>query len=329
MEMVRVRRLARRSSIALALSLVFLVALLASIATANHPGPQYGAAVAPQFVAGNPTCGSFISGEDVEEFKIQPVTGGTFSFNGFSVTITPVTLAPSGGTLGGPGFDWEATGGLVLGVVAKGGPNANLYDYEGLGGLTSDDDLHSPVNHSNLRFYGLSHISFCVVPAPAIGAVSIVKTAKHATSTGSADLVATFTIVDSAGASHQVTTNAAGTGCVDGVALGLTQSITETTVPSGYDAPSIPNVNVTEGDCASSTGPPTVVNVENIPLTDISYTVTSQQPGATSTVVECWEGDISGDPDHTQTISSGSNSFTDLQPTAPNTTLTCQFTVDP
>ena len=43
-------------------------------------------------------------------------------------------------------------------MIAKGGPNANVYTY--LGGSTGDTGLHAPTGPSG-RFAGLSHISFC------------------------------------------------------------------------------------------------------------------------------------------------------------------------
>lgn len=55
-----------------------------------------------------------------------------------------------------------ATGGSVIGVAVKGGPNTNFYDYRP-NGVTSGTGLHAPVNPDNNKFYGLSHISFCYV----------------------------------------------------------------------------------------------------------------------------------------------------------------------
>jgi uncharacterized repeat protein (TIGR01451 family) len=167
------------------------------------------------------------------------------------------------------------------------------------------------------------------------GAVKITKTAKHFDSSGdtSADLVATFTIVDSAGNSHQVTTNASGVGCVGGVTLGMTQSITESTVPDGYAAPTISNVNVVSGTCSGTTLTGGVnVPVENTPLTDVSISIDSQHDGATSTVIECWgpDSDPATDPaDWSTTVSDGSLSIDDLAPTDPAVTLNCQITIDP
>ncbi len=54
-------------------------------------------------------------------------------------------------------FDWSANHDVGI-VVAKGGPVANLYTYEG---AQSDSGLHAPFNSNSGSWYGLSHISFC------------------------------------------------------------------------------------------------------------------------------------------------------------------------
>ena len=70
------------------------------------------------------------------------------------------------------------------------------------------------------------------------GAIQIVKTAKHFDKTGatSANLVATFTITDSKGATQTATTGTNGRVCVAGLPLG-SATVSETTVPAGYKAP--------------------------------------------------------------------------------------------
>jgi hypothetical protein len=60
-------------------------------------------------------------------------------------------------------FDFTATGGSVIGLAVKGGPNTNFYDYRP-NGVSSGTRLHAQVNPNNERFYGLSHVSFCYVP---------------------------------------------------------------------------------------------------------------------------------------------------------------------
>ena len=58
---------------------------------------------------------------------------------------------------------------VAAGVIVKGGPNANFYDYRP-DGNAADTALHAPVNPNNGKFYGLSHITFCLLedvpPAP-------------------------------------------------------------------------------------------------------------------------------------------------------------------
>ncbi|GAA4891785.1 hypothetical protein ACFPM3_17700 [Streptomyces coeruleoprunus] len=63
-------------------------------------------------------------------------------------------------------FDFTVNGEFAaIGVIVKGGPNANLFDYrpEGIG---SDQDLHAPLNEETNDpddYYGLSHAEFCLV----------------------------------------------------------------------------------------------------------------------------------------------------------------------
>lgn len=166
------------------------------------------------------------------------------------------------------------------------------------------------------------------------GALQITKTAKHADTSGdtSANLVATFSITDAGGNLHSITTDATGVGCVGGVTIGLTQSITET-APAGYAAPTIANVTVASGSCSGTTlTGGTSIGVENTPLTDVDIVVDSQHDGATSTLIECWgpDSDPVTDPaDYSATVSDGTLSITDLDPTDPAITLNCQITVDP
>jgi hypothetical protein len=94
--------------------------------------------VTPLLVSGNPSC--------VDGLKIEPVQDGTFG---------PVTIDVTGST-----FSFTTDGTLVNSVVVKGGPNANLYDYSGEGGVTSDSGLHSPINPKTGNPYGLSHLCF-------------------------------------------------------------------------------------------------------------------------------------------------------------------------
>lgn len=158
------------------------------------------------------------------------------------------------------------------------------------------------------------------------GAISVTKTAKHADDSGATapNLSAGFTITDSSGATvATVTTDEAGQGCAGGLAFG-DYTVTETGVPAGYAAPAPQQVTVdTAGACDGATES---VTFDNVPLTDITVTATPQVDGATASVVNCWEGAVSGDPDYT---GDDSLDVTGLAPTDPDVTLTCEIIVDP
>jgi uncharacterized repeat protein (TIGR01451 family) len=57
-------------------------------------------------------------------------------------------------------FDWTSNIG-VDSVFVKGGDNGNFYLYDPPAEDLGDTSLHSPVNHNNNEYFGLSHVSFC------------------------------------------------------------------------------------------------------------------------------------------------------------------------
>lgn len=181
------RRLGRfgRGSIRRILTLVATSALVAALAvipaSANPaPGGPSGNGVQPTEEPGNPSCADLLDAtEYLFEFKLEPVVSGTFplSFDGLTGSVT-VTVY---NTPQGQAFDFSFSGDFVAaGVIVKGGPNANFYDYTP-SGEDADTFLHAPVNPSNGRFYGLSHISFCIMEAAA--ELEITKTAVDETIT--------------------------------------------------------------------------------------------------------------------------------------------------
>lgn len=459
------RRPKRRQRVISLFGLFALLAMMFAVpVSADHPGDPLGADVSPQFVEGNPTCSDLLdAGQfDIPEVKIEPVESGTYNLNGELDADGPILLTVRN-TDQGQVVDFSLDGFLAMGVVVKGGPNANFYDYTGLGGVAFDEDLHAPVNHNNDRFFGLSHVSFCLIEAPAeleitktaveseisvgdtaafditvtsIGQISaenvviddnlpagydwevasettdgacditadgdgnltvlhcdvgnlapdesftvrvqtqipagtsaenaehcdaildntaianadnadevsddaqidincgglrIVKTAKHADESGETNpnLAASFQITDSQGNVHTVSTEVdSGLACVGDLPLG-DASVEEISAADGYaiDTNNPQEVTVTNENCGS--GSEVTATFENQPLTDISWIVDSQVDGGTETTVNCWFGQIDGDPDFSATVSDGENTFEDLVPTDPDITLTCQFIVDP
>jgi hypothetical protein len=123
-----------------------LVCLLAFFAGGVHQASA--ASVTPIFVAGNPTCVDL--GYDFG-FKVDPPNAGTYNIGGFN-TVTVTT--------DGVYFDWSSTLGMDA-VIAKGGPNANVYTYDPPAESFGDTGLHSPINPNNGQPFGLSHIEFC------------------------------------------------------------------------------------------------------------------------------------------------------------------------
>ena len=114
-------------------------------------------------VTGNPNC-TLIPG--TSELRVDPAQSGTFTDGTLTVMVTVrnrTTDDPQhpGNQTGDQVFDFTASGGTVLGVVVKGGPNANLYDYRPVG-VTSGTGLHAPLGPGN-KFAGLSHLSFCYI----------------------------------------------------------------------------------------------------------------------------------------------------------------------
>jgi hypothetical protein len=153
------------------------------------------------------------------------------------------------------------------------------------------------------------------------GALKIIKTAKHADTSGatSPNLVAGFTIRNSAGTVvGTVNTDAQGNVCVDNLPFGG-YTVTESTVPTGYigDTPKSATVSV-KATCTAGTA--ATVTFVNTPLTDITVSVNSQIPGGTSSVITCGPATVT-----TPASGDGSLTRTDLPPGL----YTCTILVDP
>jgi len=113
---------------------------------------------------GNPTCADVVPGS--VQIKFDPPTPGAKSADGVTVTWTERKLLVddpehAGDQTGGQLVDFTAVGGTVLGALVKGGPMANFYDYRP-GGTAVGTSLHTPVNDKNDKYYGISHVTFCV-----------------------------------------------------------------------------------------------------------------------------------------------------------------------
>jgi len=145
-----------------ALALVAILSLLLSLfaiarpVIANHDVD--GPAVTPTVQPGNPECPAGTTEIKFEGGNLASGKELSATIDGQLVIVEITNVNVPAGT-----FDFNVEGGVALVVIAKGGPNGNVYDYRP-GGSAHDDGLSTPINPSNGKPYGLSHISFCVVP---------------------------------------------------------------------------------------------------------------------------------------------------------------------
>jgi len=142
------------------LSLLLSAFAIARPVIASHD--VAGPAVTPTVQPGNPSCPPGTTEIKFEGENLASGTSLSATIDGQLVTVTITNVNVGGGT-----FDFSVDGGLAHVVIAKGGPNANVYDYRPLGGTAHDDGLATPTNPNNDSPYGLSHISFCVLPVVA------------------------------------------------------------------------------------------------------------------------------------------------------------------
>jgi uncharacterized surface anchored protein len=156
------------------------------------------------------------------------------------------------------------------------------------------------------------------------GSIKVVKTAKHADTSGntSANLVATFTVSKGATSFGTITTNASGIGCLDGLVFD-TYTVTETTVPTGYSAPAAQSAVV--NSLASCPTGSVTKTFDNTPKTNITVSVDSQVAGGTNSTMVCKLGTTTVGSGSTATNGDGSLTVSDLAPGI----YTCTIDIDP
>jgi hypothetical protein len=154
-------------------------------------------------------------------------------------------------------------------------------------------------------------------------ALSIHKTAKHAAEEDNvieqADVVFTITNATN-GTSVQVTTDASGNACAEGLPVSVLDgeyTITES-VPAGYvnHAPAQSYSVVEDTDCASAM----VASFVNTPLTNVDVVIDSIIEGGTASTVDCGGGPLATDVN-----GNGTFSLPNLEPQ----TLVCTIVIDP
>lgn len=328
---LRARSGSRRAIRASIVSLGLVTALAAPFAGTAAAQPT------PDLVAGNPSCPA-----GTIEFKVE--NGTEFPLRDYDENVTVDGLSGNffldlRTVAQGQVFDFNLDGELAAAqVIVKGGPNANVYTFEPPT-TALETGLHAPNRTAN-RYYGISHISFCIVEAPQVGALRIRKTSTKVLEDGIthplvANAGATFT-ADGPGTNDiTVVDNGAndadgriGEVCVLGQPTG-TYTVTENAPPTGYGAgEAIDNTaTVSAGTNCSGGGLPSVANAaefRNPPLGDFEVTATGRSSEIQNTIVCVDEAG-------TEIANSGpadTNVGTGAGPLEPGT-YTCTIVIDP
>jgi len=192
-----------------------------------------------------------------------------------------------------------------------------------------DDDNSTP---ESINIESKEDVTCVATNTLQVGAILVHKTAKHADSeTGEIPQSGVVFNVTNDGETTDVdiTTGTDGYGCADGFLVSSLvgdYTVTEA-VPAGYAAEDgVQDYTVVVGDCDSILDAAAAEFV-NIPLTNVRIEVDSQVDGGTSSIINC-----TGDPADDVVTEANGDGFiqtNDLEPTAPDTSITCTVVIDP
>ncbi|HEX5616512.1 MAG TPA: hypothetical protein VFZ83_15260 [Acidimicrobiia bacterium] len=231
-------------------------------------GVASSASVAPVFVAGNPSCADL--GFDFE-VKADPPNAGDYSNGTLDVTVTR----------NGASFSWTSNIAIPA-VIAKGGPNANVYYYNPAS--FGDTNLVSPTNASNGQPYGLSHISFCydavvttTTAAPTTTTTEAPTTTTEAPTTTTTEAPTTTTTE----APTTTTTEAPTTTTTEAPTTTTTEAPTTTTSIVIQSTTTVPEETTTTTEAPTTTTEvsPTSVVIDTVPTTVAQQATTSTTAG--------------------------------------------------
>jgi hypothetical protein len=136
---------------------------------------------------------------------------------------------------------------------------------------------------ANITLLADGHVT-CTYVNKGAGAILVTKTAKNVgLGSGQHPLAgATFTVN---GVSK--VTDGNGQACFDGLAIGTTYTVAETSAPSGYSIDTASKDVTVSASATCASGTPDGVSFTDSPLTDISVNATSEIPGATNSSISC------------------------------------------
>ncbi|GAB4001714.1 hypothetical protein [Nocardioides ultimimeridianus] len=134
-------------------------ALLASVALTATSAPANAALVAPVTHDGNAQVTDCPTGTIGYEAAGWTTSFADQSFGDGTFMVHIHTYDDGNGNA----FDFSQASSPVQAVFVKGSAAYNVYDYAGVGAVTSDTDLHPPLNASGM-WAGFSHVIFCYEP---------------------------------------------------------------------------------------------------------------------------------------------------------------------
>ncbi len=225
----------------------------------------------------------------------DPVGSSTTPLCASDKTPSSFTLNDNGNTTGDNAANTEDCTHVLAGsyTVTEGTEPAN-FTLESLtctatAGSSGSQDGTNPFQ-ADITVIPNGHVT-CTYVNKGSGAILITKTAKnHNLGSGQHPLAgATFTVN---GVSK--VTDANGQACFDGLTIGKSYTVTETSAPAGYSIDTT-SKSVTPSRPASCTsGTPDAVSFTDSPLTDISVNATSQVPGVTNSTITCVDSSNAG-----------------------------------
>lgn len=112
----------------------------------------------PREVEGDPTCEDIRpEGADWAELRVDPPLDGEHGDGTLRVDLT-LREGPDGQLLDGSGEPEPGVDPVIVhAVIVKGGPDANVYEYDGV--VTEVSGLHAPPQDE--RFFDITHVSVC------------------------------------------------------------------------------------------------------------------------------------------------------------------------